>query len=281
MFPFFLVVWFVFGAIIGSFLNVVILRYNTGFALSGRSGCLSCGKQLEWYELIPVVSFIFLRGKCRSCESSISWQYPLVEAGTGALFAFTFLSFFNALTVSNISIVAFYLFVISLLVVITVYDIRHTIIPDGLVYAFIAVSFVKLFFTYSLYELTHFPHILDLFAGPLLFLPFFLLWFVSRGRWMGFGDAKLALGIGFLLGIEGGISAIILAFWIGAVVSLVYILLGRIAESAPVKKYALFLHLKHLTIKSEIPFAPYLILGTLLVLFFNIDVFHLESLFGI
>lgn len=278
---FFLIVWFVLGTIIGSFLNVVILRYNTGFALSGRSGCLSCGKKLEWYELVPVVSYFFLRGKCSLCKSPISIQYPLVEIGTGILFAMSFAAFYTLPTLSNISDLVFYLVIISILMVITVYDIRHTIIPDGLVYAFIIFSLIRIFFIYPIPELFHYPLILELLAGPILFLPFFLLWFVSKGRWMGFGDAKLALGIGFLLGLSAGISAIILAFWIGAIVSLIYLGLGRISESLPVQKYGLSLHLKHLTIKSEIPFAPYLILGTLLVLFFGIDVLHFETLLGI
>lgn len=74
-----------FGLIVGSFLNVVILRMNTGKTLGGRSMCLSCNKKLEWYELIPLVSFIIQRGRCTKCHSKISWQYPIVEAITAVL----------------------------------------------------------------------------------------------------------------------------------------------------------------------------------------------------
>src|SRR3989344_148921 len=74
------------GAIVGSYLNVLILRYNTGRSSQGRSSCMSCQKRLSWYELIPVLSYIVLRGRCRSCTSKISLQYPLVEGGLAVLF---------------------------------------------------------------------------------------------------------------------------------------------------------------------------------------------------
>lgn len=275
------VLYFIFGTIIGSFLNVVILRYNTGFALTGRSGCLTCGKKLEWYELIPVLSFVFLKGKCSECKSPISCQYPFVEIVTGFLFLLTIHTFLTTGTFWNLVEVAYYLLVVAILTVITVYDIRHTIIPDGLVYTFIVVSFIKIFFDYSLQELLSYPHVLNLLAGPLLFLPFFLLWFVSKGRWMGFGDAKLALGMGFFLGFKEGISAVIIGFWVGALISVIYMTLERILSSTVIQKIGLSLGTKHLTIKSEIPFAPYLILGTLIALFFSVDVFNLGLLFDL
>lgn len=98
---------------------------------------------------------------------------------------------------------------------------------------------------------------------------------------MGFGDAKLAVGIGFLLGLKEGISALVIAFWIGAFVSLVYIMLQKILSSTVIQKTGLFLRLKQLTIKSEIPFAPYLIIGTFLAVFYSLDVFNLYELFGL
>lgn len=119
---------FIFGTIVGSFLNVVVLRYNSSFSIYGRSGCPSCGKTLTWFELIPILSFFLQMGRCRVCGSRISLQYPLVEALTGVLFLFIFLKGLPAAF-------TFYMFVISsLLVAILVYDIRHKIIPDGLVY---------------------------------------------------------------------------------------------------------------------------------------------------
>ncbi len=247
---------FLFGAIVGSFLNVVILRYNTGRSVNGRSGCMTCGHVLAWYELIPILSFVIQKGRCRECSSKISWQYPLVELSTAILFT---LAFYNLLGVQlGKQLLAFYFLIISLLVVITVYDIRHKIIPDGIVYLFALLSLLGIFlFPYNLA-----PSPYALISGPILFLPFFLLWFFSKGTLMGLGDGKLVLGIGWLLGLSRGLTAIILAFWIGAAVSV--IILG-------IQK---FRNRSGLTMKSEIPFGPFLILGTLIVLFTGFSFLH-------
>jgi len=207
---------FFLGLIIGSFLNVLVLRYNTGRSVLGKSGCFSCGKKLRAKELFPLLSFFLLGGKCSHCKSKISIQYPLVEFFTGLLFLLTFF------ILKNFSInLFFYWFVWSLLIVIFVYDIKHKIIPNGLVFLFIALSFVRLLFfpSSSIY--------LDLITSLSLFSLFAILWLVSSGKWMGFGDAKLVLGIGALLGFEGAFSAIVLSFWIGAIVSLFVIFLRK------------------------------------------------------
>jgi len=255
----FYILVFIFGTIVGSFLNVVIYRYNTGATLvRGRSMCLACGKALRWYELVPLASFLIQRGKCRNCKSKISWQYPAVEATTGLLFLLTWKQGFQ------VAEMIFYWAIISILMVIAVYDIRHKIIPNGFVYAFIALSLFS-----PLYKLmtSDVVSLWDFWAGPVLFLPFATLWLISRGTWMGFGDAKLAWGIGWFLGLYAGISAIILAFWVGAVWGLVLIAFS--------KGNGLLLGGKTFIMKSEIPFGPFLILGMLLVFFFNIDVFSL------
>ena len=114
------------GLIIGSFLNVIILRMNTGRGIGGRSQCFSCNKTLAWYELIPVVSYIIQRGKCRSCRTRISLQYPLVELVTGIAFAGVAwqVPFFD----KPVSFIA-WLTVISVSMIIAVYDIHHYGIP--------------------------------------------------------------------------------------------------------------------------------------------------------
>ena len=259
--------FFLLGLIIGSFLNVVILRYNTGLGISGRSGCFSCGKKLEWYELIPVVSFIVQKGRCRKCGAVLSLQYPLVELLTGFLFLGIFLKYyFLSLSYEHFFFtVFFYLVIWSLLVVILVYDLRHKIIPDMLVYGFAFLAFVRV-----LVDFRAGFSLAELLAGPILFLPFYLLWHVSQGRWIGLGDGKLALGIGWMLGLGYGLSAIVLGFWIGAIVSLILLGLGRL------KLLAI-----GLTMKSEIPFAPFLILGLALVYFIRIDVVGVHTIFGI
>ena len=261
--------YFIFGTIVGSFLNVVVLRYNTGLSIQGRSECLSCGKTLSWFELIPLLSFFLQKGRCRTCGSSISFQYPLVEALTGLLFLSVF---FKQLTVPY---TLYMLVITSLLVSILVYDMRHKIIPDGLVYTFILLAFLSTVVDLSTLQL-HTPSLSMLMSGPLLFLPFYFLWFISKGVWMGLGDGKLALGIGWFFGIVEGLSAIVLAFWIGAVVSILLLTFSSIRTRRA--RHQLFKVHKAFTIKSEVPFAPFLIIGFFIMFFFTIDIIALITL---
>jgi len=223
---------FILGAIVGSFLNVVGLRWGKR-KLSGRSACPHCSKTLCWFELIPIVSFLIQRGRCRGCKKKISWQYPLIELWTGLIFA----------TVPYIFIPIFCIYVVIL-----IYDFHHKIIPDELVYTSILLALLTSYFLLP----TSFS-LLDWLAGPILFVFFASIWFLSRGRAMGFGDAKLGLSVGLLLGATQGFSAIILAFWIGAFGSLAYLFLNKIG---------FIKNTKGLTIKSEIPFAPFIIVAT-------------------
>lgn len=238
------------GTIIGSFLNVVILRYGKD-SLDGRSHCVKCDKQLSWFELIPVLSYLFLRGKCNGCGDKISIQYPLVEVGTGLIFFGIYMKTEHILEVLFVSLL------FSLLVFILVYDLYHKIIPDFFSYGFGALALLYNFIFVPLDYLT-------ILAGPILFIPFWLLWAVSSGRWIGLGDGKLALGIGWFLGIVGGISAVLLAFWIGAVVGMLLLVISRISQLSRYKK--------RLTMKTEVPFAPFLIIGFWLVFFFDVNV---------
>ena len=137
---------FIFGTIVGSFLNVVINRYGKE-SIAGRSYCPSCHHTLSAFELIPLLSFIFLRGKCRTCKTPISFQYPIVELLTSTLFSLSFIKFGFSLEF------LFSLLIGSLLVIIAVYDFKHTIIPDEIVFAFIVLSFFRLIVMYGLKEL--------------------------------------------------------------------------------------------------------------------------------
>jgi prepilin signal peptidase PulO-like enzyme (type II secretory pathway) len=258
IFIYFLV--FVFGAIVGSFLNVVIFRYHSGATFLGRSMCFSCGKSLAWHDLVPVFSFFALAGKCRFCRSKISWHYAVIEMSTGALFALVFWKTGGVSALQNTASFSYFanlflLFVsMSLLAVIGGYDLKHKIIPDTFAYSF---AFLSLFLLMAFPQLK--PTSLDFLAGPILAFPFAFLWYVSGGRWMGLGDAKLALGIGWFLGLKAGFVAIILAFWIGAIFGLALIAVEKMKKAA-------FFH-KHITMKSEIPFAPFLIIGLLFTFF--------------
>lgn len=259
--------FFVLGTIVGSFLNVVILRYNTGASLfSGRSFCVSCGKKLSWHELIPLVSFFMLRGRCSECRSRISWQYPLVELATGLLFGVTsyqvrvvgFESYYLLST-------TYYFAIWSLLVVIFVYDLRHKIIPDVLSYSFATLALAHLVFTLGPDRVFAAPHLSHLLAGPLLAAPFAALWLFSRGRWMGLGDAKLALGIGWFLGLSSGGSAIMFATWLGALTGVLLIAGEKLRLNAAATP--------KVGMQMEIPFAPFLVAGTILAFFTGWNIF--------
>ncbi|MEI6479066.1 MAG: prepilin peptidase, partial [bacterium] len=208
------IVVFIFGTIIGSFLNVVALRINTGKGLMGRSFCMSCGKTIKPYDLFPILSFFFLSGRSRCCKTKISWQYPLVEFITGIVFLSIFLKFYSLAAVP-VLVPTFWYLAFCLLIVITVYDIKHQIIPDLLSYSFIFLSFLYFIGDKSLTSMFTYPEILNLLAGPIIFAVFSFIWFISNGRWIGFGDGKLALGMGFALGLSEALSSIAFAFWIG------------------------------------------------------------------
>jgi prepilin signal peptidase PulO-like enzyme (type II secretory pathway) len=251
---------FIFGTFIGSFLNVLILRHSTGKTLLGRSGCMSCRKQLLWSELVPVLSFIFQGGRCRKCRSVLSLQYPVVELATGAFFLVAFL-----ISESVLEIV-FNAFLFSILIIITAYDLRHKIIPDRYVWALVFLGFVSLFVNFALPALV-LPSFVQLVSGIVVASPLLLLWFVSRGMWIGFGDSKIALGMGTFLGIQAGLVALMYAFWAGAFYGVSIMLVQKLHTALRLNKGG-----ETLTMKSEVPFAPFLILGFILIYIFK-DIF--------
>lgn len=299
------------GLLIGSFLNVLIYRYGTGQSVAyGRSQCLNCGKELLWHELIPVFSFLVQKGKCRGCGSKISFQYPIIELISAALFALVFIRQYNLYSLYSLFshgllyyslLLLFYFFTAGLLLVIAVYDLKHKIIPNSLVYWFIGLSVVKLIlflFIFPGVSPLKFPYFFDLLAPIILFTPFALLWFISGGRWIGFGDAKLAFGIGAMLGFVSGLSAVVLGFWIGAAICIILIAAQKFysrrrvsemrkeylshfrAEDGDIRdeniSYSGFTELNR---KSEIPLGPFLILGVFIVLFFHLDVLGIAAFF--
>jgi len=261
---------FILGAIIGSFLNVVILRYNTGRSVNGRSGCLSCGYQLKWYDMVPIFSWLSLRGRCRKCSSKISIQYPLVEFGTAILFVVLFWSALPFLEYLNLILLYFIwnAIIFSILIVIFVYDIRHKIIPDSLSFTFALLALTQTLIIFPFGSELTIVNYLNLFAGPLLFLPFYLLWKVSSGRWIGLGDGKLALGIGWYLGFIYGLSAIIFSFYLGAICAITAMLIERLKPK-----------IKNITMKTEVPFAPFLIIGIIVEFLIRIDLLGISLFF--
>lgn len=252
---------FIFGAAVGSFLNVILYRYHTGRSLGGRSTCPFCNCTLPARDLIPLVSFLLSRGRCRHCGSRIPLRYPLVELATGVLFALVFWKFFP---VAQLIVLGWV--IAALIVLIAGYDIRHKIIPDAFAYTLAAIAF---FFVAVIdpFSLTLRPFdLLALFSGPILAAPLAILFLISGGRWMGLGDAKLQLGLGWILGFWSGLSALVLAFWIGALWGITLLAASRVRPAEESRQYSM---------KSELPFGPFLILGFLLVWLLGWNVFDL------
>ncbi len=225
---------FIFGLTIGSFLNVVILRLEKKESfLKGRSYCPHCKNTLSWFDLVPVFSFIWLGGKCRNCKKRVSWQYPLVELATATVF----------LLIYNLGLPIFSMlllwFIASALVVIFVYDLRNYIIPD-------VVLFPAIIAALPYHISVHYLLAAGLASG--FFLAIFL---ISRGKWMGFGDVKLAILLGLLLGFPNILAGLFLAFFFGAITGIASIVLNKKG------------------LKSEMPFAPFLIFGTFLAMFWG------------
>ena len=227
---------------------------------------MTCGHKLAWYELIPVLSFLSLRGRCRVCQSRISIQYPLVELASGLIFAFLFIKFFYISNLDFAISYAFYAVMFSFLVVISTYDLKHKIIPDMLVYIFGALAFVGLFLFKNYVFFVHVPTLLEFLSGVLIALPFAFFWLVSGGRWMGFGDAKLALGLGWFLGLSAALSGLVIAFWSGAIIGITLVVFSKIKRVGG------------MGMKSEIPFAPFLIFGALSAFIFELNFFNKRSL---
>lgn len=266
------------GAIFGSFLNVVALRFNTGKSLSGRSECFSCGHVLSWKDLFPILSFTLQRGRCRYCSSRISWDNIYAEI-VGAVF-------FTAIILRGIQDVVFFsseywiatgllLVVASFLIVIFLYDVRHKIIPDELSLTFGILGLIGLFMfgfnDMGVYVYQGFNQIsyMQVLAGIIVPLPFALLWLVSKGKWIGLGDPKLMVGMGLFFGISQGFSAVFLSFWIATLYLIIALIIRLIS------KYKLFGFSKHTIMSTEIPFAPFLIFGTLATFVVNFSIFSL------
>ncbi len=254
-----------FGLIIGSFLNVYIYRFHTGKSLKGDSHCLSCATPLRWYELFPVGSYLALRGRCRTCGCRIPPRYAVVELSTALLFV-------AGLTLADTIPELLIIWCVSaILVIITVYDLYHFIIPDALTAALTVVAAGWL--GYLAWQVPTFVDTIPLtvlaaVAGASFYL---LLWRISRGTWLGFGDVKLAFPLGLLVGAPFVFSFVVLSFWIGAIISVTILGWQRLSGG----QRALQIGTAQLTMKSAVPFAPFLVASALTVLYFKFNVLSL------
>lgn len=247
---------FVLGLIIGSFLNVVIYRLKTAESIVfGGSKCPKCQAKIKWYDNIPAISFFILHFKCRSCREKISWQYPLLEISTGLLFAIAGNIFFSWQDLSTLITLAYFLIIISLLLIIFFYDWLYMEIPGIILWIGIILAVVfNFYFDWSGSLLGGDFLAAKTYAGLLgagiAFVFFFSISYFSKEKWMGMGDAYLAIFLGLLLGFPQIFYALIIGFFLGAVFGIVLMILGR-------KK-----------MKSKLPLAPFLIIGTFFTLFF-------------
>ncbi|MCA9371716.1 prepilin peptidase [Candidatus Woesebacteria bacterium] len=250
---------FVIGLFFGSFLNVLADRLPRGETILGRSKCESCKHELAWNDLIPIISYILLRGRCRYCKKHFSIQYVFVEIGTAIIFTLT--HYFSITHYYIVGASVLHLILVSIWIAMLLSDLRYFILPDSLQgAAFVTAVIHSILIVPSWHFTLEFVSIstfllslssIPLVAGIIVALPIYLLYIVTKGKGMGFGDVKLAFVLGVLLGPWQGLLSLYLASIFGGSVALI------------------FLALRKAHLKSKIPFGPFLILGGYIMLFFG------------
>lgn len=235
---FFSVMAFILGTVIGSYLNVCIYRIPRKLSTAeGRSHCTACGHTIAWFDLIPILSYLLLRGRCRSCGDKISPRYMLVELLTGLCFLAAY--FVNGPVLGTVLACA----VLSVLITVAWIDAAHKLIPDRFVVILLALGVINIFVSGSGYL----THLIGLFAVS---VPFLLIALLTGG--MGGGDIKLMAAAGLYLGWPGILLSVIIGSVVGGFYAVYLIVRKRVSR------------------KSEIPFGPFLALGVgLAVLFGN------------
>lgn len=228
--PIFIILLSVFGLLIGSFLNVLILRLPHEQRISGRSKCPQCKHELSWYELVPVLSWLIQKGKCRSCHHPISIRYPVIEVATAALFALVACQILPA-SYTDVAILAKTLFVCAVCLIVFVVDFEHYLILDRVVFPASIVLLILNLFTDLLSHQSPWPWgsftVAGLLGAAVAGSLFWIIWRMSNGRWMGYGDVKYVLFMGLALSFPVIIIGLFLAFMIGAFVSVFLLLFGR------------------------------------------------------
>ena len=236
------------GALWGSFANVCILRLPEGKGVvSGRSYCPNCKKLITWKDNIPIISFLLLKGKCRQCKKPISFQYTLVEI-------LSLISFLSIYYLYGISLTTLLLIILAFTFIIIFFiDLKHFIIPNSLTFPLMVLGFIKSFIP-NLDEI--FPNYIDsliggLFGYGIIWSIIFFYKQVRKKDGMGLGDAKLFAVIGFWFGW----ISIPFVIFLSSIISLLSVIPDLIKNS------------KKMT--TQIPFGPYIIIGTLVYLLFE------------
>ncbi len=233
---------FLLGTIIGSFLNVVIYRVPAEVSIvKGRSKCPSCDSAIKAYDLVPVISYLMLRGKCRNCKAKISARYPLVELFTGAMFLVAFLV--EGLDIKSILAMA----VAAILIAISAIDFDHMIIPNGLV-----IALMPLAVCYAIWDadVTLLSRIIGAFAVS---LPLFILIIIIPNSFGG-GDVKLMFVMGFILGWQNTLVGTFIGIIMGGIVASTVLLKNRRKGEEK---------------QTHIPFGPWLAIGSFIALLFG------------
>lgn len=230
------------GLIIGSFLSVLISRLDRRDGIvAGRSECPKCFHKLTWRDLIPLFSFIFLRGRCHYCKLPVSLFYPIIELTTAVVLIVYFLvngPIFSLIVIYHVTL-------LILLISLIFYDALYLLLPDKIIITIGGITLIYSIF-FRLEELSH------LFISGFLFaLGFVIIYLVSRGRAMGFGDVKLAFILGLILGYPLGLLVIIIAIWSGALWGMILMILGKATR------------------KTALPFGTFLSAVTTIFIIFN------------
>lgn len=251
---------FFFGAVIGSFLNVVILRLPEDKPLGGRSHCLACGHKLGPAELVPMLSYLALRGKCKKCKAQISPRYFIIEAATGLLFLIGWLVLIPSGIIGYVLYLKFILLSAVGLVIFTI-DLEHYIIVSNLVFGSAIVALLlNLFVDVAGHHVIlswHSYVVRSVLSGILGAAPIFLTWaFPPRGQWMGFGDVELMLFLGAVVGFPQVFVALFVAVIGGGVVSVI------------------LLSITKKTLKSRVPFGTFLVPGSVLAMLWGPWLLH-------
>ncbi len=257
----FYVLSFFFGASIGSYVLVVATRLNVASITKARSKCLSCGEALRAYDLVPIFSYLFLKGKCRYCKSSFGISALMMELIYGVIFTllYHFVLSGQSSVIDSVSWIIYYTIMFVTLGVIALYDKAHTYIPIYYLVIYLALTLGMLVMRY-----TDTRSIMELYAPFVVALPFFLIWLVSKGKALGFGDVILFFGVGAFFGLAQGIAVLLISIWIGAVFGAVLYFSKKESERK----------------NMAIPFVPFIVFAFLVVLFTDIDVFSIASLFA-
>ncbi|OGI83343.1 hypothetical protein A2997_02525 [Candidatus Nomurabacteria bacterium RIFCSPLOWO2_01_FULL_36_10b] len=266
------------GLIIGSFINVIIIRMRTGRSfITGRSKCVTCNHTLAWHDLIPILSFCILKGHCKYCRAPLSFQYIIVEIITCVWFLAVF--YIYGISIGGIITALVGIFAI----IIAIYDLRHKIIPDTLSYILICLGIILAVVGVSVgwniilpaYAFIGIHTIIDyLIACIAIPLPFFLLWKVSGGRWFGLGDVKYMIGIGLIFGFLSTLEIVMSSFWIALVIVIILALFEKVAKVFGFGRNRISEEGNILSFGREIPFGPFLSIALMLELL-DIHIFQL------